>query len=221
MWGNNSCVTHGTDNPPVMSALLRSSGHIRYGKVEVVAKLPKGDWLWPGESHLRLSVCLSTDWIVCLLVGCVCVCVCVRARARACLRACVRVRACVRACVRVCVCVCVCSCVSMCVCACVRACMLACMYVCLCVRVCVCVCACVRACVRARVCVRACARVRARARECVWAVCSGLICWTDVYSTWACSRRFIQSHLSIFSGFTVSNNDDHDSNHEMRIMNIL
>lgn len=46
-WG--SCVTHGRENRPFMSALLRSSGHIRYGRVEVVAKLPRGDWIWPGE----------------------------------------------------------------------------------------------------------------------------------------------------------------------------
>ncbi|KAK7102133.1 beta-1,3-glucan-binding protein-like [Littorina saxatilis] len=44
-WG--SCVTHGRENRPFMSALLRSSGHIRYGRVEVVAKLPRGDWIWP------------------------------------------------------------------------------------------------------------------------------------------------------------------------------
>ena len=32
-----------------MSARLttKNSHHIRYGKVEIVAKLPRGDWLWP------------------------------------------------------------------------------------------------------------------------------------------------------------------------------
>ncbi|KAK9374252.1 concanavalin A-like lectin/glucanase domain-containing protein [Lipomyces chichibuensis] len=35
--------------PPIMSARLmtRSFANIRHGKVEVRAKLPKGDWLWP------------------------------------------------------------------------------------------------------------------------------------------------------------------------------
>lgn len=35
--------------PPVRSARLSTKGKksIRYGKVEVVAKLPKGDWIWP------------------------------------------------------------------------------------------------------------------------------------------------------------------------------
>ncbi|KAK9324901.1 concanavalin A-like lectin/glucanase domain-containing protein [Lipomyces orientalis] len=35
--------------PPIMSArlLTRRSANIRYGKVEVRAKLPRGDWLWP------------------------------------------------------------------------------------------------------------------------------------------------------------------------------
>jgi hypothetical protein len=39
----------GATIPPVMSARLSTQGSysIRYGKVEVVAKLPRGDWLWP------------------------------------------------------------------------------------------------------------------------------------------------------------------------------
>lgn len=41
--------TEGTIINPVRSARLNTKGkhNIRYGKVEVVAKLPKGDWLWP------------------------------------------------------------------------------------------------------------------------------------------------------------------------------
>ncbi|KAK7102128.1 hypothetical protein V1264_020396 [Littorina saxatilis] len=46
-YGPESCVTHGRQNRPIMSASLRSSGNIKYGRVEVVAQLPKGDWLWP------------------------------------------------------------------------------------------------------------------------------------------------------------------------------
>ncbi|CAN0208082.1 unnamed protein product, partial [Phaeothamnion confervicola] len=36
---------------PVQSARLRTAGtfSFRYGRVEVRAKLPRGDWLWPGE----------------------------------------------------------------------------------------------------------------------------------------------------------------------------
>ncbi|KYK58724.1 gram-negative bacteria-binding protein 1 precursor [Drechmeria coniospora] len=51
---NTSCIVHsdpqkGTMIPPVRSARLTTRGKrsIRYGKVEVVAKLPKGNWLWP------------------------------------------------------------------------------------------------------------------------------------------------------------------------------
>lgn len=51
---NASCVvrsdpTRGAMIPPVRSARLTTRGakSIRYGKVEVVAKLPRGDWLWP------------------------------------------------------------------------------------------------------------------------------------------------------------------------------
>ena len=34
---------------PAMSARIstKNSHHIQYGKVEIVAKLPTGDWLWP------------------------------------------------------------------------------------------------------------------------------------------------------------------------------
>jgi beta-glucanase (GH16 family) len=41
--------TKGTLIPPVRSARLITKGKksIRYGKIEVVAKLPRGDWLWP------------------------------------------------------------------------------------------------------------------------------------------------------------------------------
>ncbi|KAI0275853.1 glycoside hydrolase family 16 protein [Russula aff. rugulosa BPL654] len=45
----SSSDTNGATIPPVMSARLstKSSYSIRFGKVEVVAKLPRGDWLWP------------------------------------------------------------------------------------------------------------------------------------------------------------------------------
>jgi len=33
--------------PVIMSGKLNSKAHIKYGRVEVVAQLPKGDWLWP------------------------------------------------------------------------------------------------------------------------------------------------------------------------------
>lgn len=41
--------TKGYTIPPVRSARLNTKGKatIKYGRVEVVAKLPKGDWLWP------------------------------------------------------------------------------------------------------------------------------------------------------------------------------
>jgi beta-glucanase (GH16 family) len=41
--------TSGVIIPPVQSARLSTKGKmsIKYGRVEVVAKLPVGDWLWP------------------------------------------------------------------------------------------------------------------------------------------------------------------------------
>lgn len=51
---NSKCAVHsnatlGTMINPVQSARLTTSGKktIKYGRVEVIAKLPKGDWLWP------------------------------------------------------------------------------------------------------------------------------------------------------------------------------
>lgn len=49
-----NCVLHsnrslGYTIPPVRSARLSTKGKksIKYGKIEVVAKMPVGDWLWP------------------------------------------------------------------------------------------------------------------------------------------------------------------------------
>ncbi|CAD6448760.1 84755455-ab05-4b84-aba7-01394a00b53e [Sclerotinia trifoliorum] len=44
-----SNITAGTIINPVRSARLSTKGKktIKYGKIEVVAKMPKGDWLWP------------------------------------------------------------------------------------------------------------------------------------------------------------------------------
>jgi beta-glucanase (GH16 family) len=41
--------TSGTIINPVRSARITTQGKktIKYGRVEVVAKMPKGDWLWP------------------------------------------------------------------------------------------------------------------------------------------------------------------------------
>ncbi|KAI0288323.1 concanavalin A-like lectin/glucanase domain-containing protein, partial [Russula brevipes] len=53
----SSSNRNGATIPPVMSARLstRGSYNIRYGKVEVVAKLPRGDWLWPAIWMAPLS----------------------------------------------------------------------------------------------------------------------------------------------------------------------
>jgi len=47
--GAVSNSSDGTVIPPVMSARIntKKSHHIQYGKVEIRAKLPRGDWLWP------------------------------------------------------------------------------------------------------------------------------------------------------------------------------
>ncbi|PPJ58010.1 hypothetical protein CBER1_03850 [Cercospora berteroae] len=42
-------TTNGTIVPPVKSARIntKKGASLRYGRVEVVAKMPKGDWMWP------------------------------------------------------------------------------------------------------------------------------------------------------------------------------
>jgi hypothetical protein len=47
--GVRSNATLGTIIPPVRSARLTTKGKksIKYGRVEIVAKMAKGDWLWP------------------------------------------------------------------------------------------------------------------------------------------------------------------------------
>jgi len=48
--------TEGSVIPPVRSARITTKGKksIKYGKVEVTAKLPKGDWLWPAICKLQI-----------------------------------------------------------------------------------------------------------------------------------------------------------------------
>ncbi|KAH3778376.1 hypothetical protein DPMN_179832 [Dreissena polymorpha] len=45
----NGCHRSGRDGilPPVMSGKLKSKNTIRFGKVNVHARIPRGDWLWP------------------------------------------------------------------------------------------------------------------------------------------------------------------------------
>ncbi|GFN77511.1 beta-1,3-glucan-binding protein, partial [Plakobranchus ocellatus] len=47
--GNYGCVREGKYGllPPVMSGKLKSVPTLRYGIVEVRARIPQGDWLWP------------------------------------------------------------------------------------------------------------------------------------------------------------------------------
>ncbi|XP_070189819.1 beta-1,3-glucan-binding protein-like isoform X1 [Littorina saxatilis] len=46
-WKGNKCLRKGDQIKPIMSGKLLSKASVRYGKIGVVAKLPKGDWLWP------------------------------------------------------------------------------------------------------------------------------------------------------------------------------
>ncbi|XP_046556118.1 beta-1,3-glucan-binding protein-like [Haliotis rubra] len=52
-WGSctsdndNGCHRRGSQIPPIMSSKLISTASISHGRVEVVAQIPKGDWIWP------------------------------------------------------------------------------------------------------------------------------------------------------------------------------
>ncbi|KJZ74227.1 hypothetical protein HIM_06458 [Hirsutella minnesotensis 3608] len=67
---NESCIVRsdpkkGAMIPPIRSARLSTKGRksIRYGKVEVVAKLPKGDWIWPAICTLPFSAPMNHVWL--------------------------------------------------------------------------------------------------------------------------------------------------------------
>jgi beta-glucanase (GH16 family) len=53
---------------PVRSARLTTAGKktIKYGRVEVVAKLPKGDWLWPAIWCVTIISSLASQLILTL-----------------------------------------------------------------------------------------------------------------------------------------------------------
>ncbi|XP_067652754.1 beta-1,3-glucan-binding protein-like [Haliotis asinina] len=48
-YSDSGCHRLGSKNeiPPIMSSKLYSKASVTYGRIEVVAQLPKGDWLWP------------------------------------------------------------------------------------------------------------------------------------------------------------------------------
>lgn len=50
-WGCSRTGTASNILNPIKSARIRTvySFAFKYGKIEVRAKLPTGDWLWPGE----------------------------------------------------------------------------------------------------------------------------------------------------------------------------
>lgn len=56
-------LSNGTIVPPVKSARVstRTGPHIKYGRIEVTAQLPKGDWLWPAIWMLPVNNTYG-DW---------------------------------------------------------------------------------------------------------------------------------------------------------------
>lgn len=50
--------------PPVVSAKFRSKKtfNFKYGKVEIRAKLPKGDWIFPGMENYIFLLFYKSDW---------------------------------------------------------------------------------------------------------------------------------------------------------------
>jgi beta-glucanase (GH16 family) len=56
--GIRSNSTIGTIIPPVRSARMTTKGKksIKYGRVEIVAKMAKGDWLWPALCKLTARI---------------------------------------------------------------------------------------------------------------------------------------------------------------------
>jgi beta-glucanase (GH16 family) len=64
---NSQCSVHSNSTlnviiPPVRSARINTKGKksIKYGRVEVVAKMPAGDWLWPAICKLAPTGLIET-----------------------------------------------------------------------------------------------------------------------------------------------------------------
>lgn len=47
--------------PPIMSGKIYTNAAIKYGRVNVRARIPRGDWLWPGKQFKRIL--WSFHWI--------------------------------------------------------------------------------------------------------------------------------------------------------------
>jgi beta-glucanase (GH16 family) len=48
-WGCDRSAVNGHILNPVLSGKVTTKAAIRYGKVNVRAMIPKGDWIWPGN----------------------------------------------------------------------------------------------------------------------------------------------------------------------------
>ena len=63
-WG---CAREGKHGilPPVMSGRIRTKGKFsfRYGRMEIEAKMPVGDWLWPGKETRHHVLCYTGIYI--------------------------------------------------------------------------------------------------------------------------------------------------------------
>ena len=59
-----TCTMDGSHGilPPIVSGRIMSKTSIRYGKVEIIAKLPCGDWLWPGRTCSCLGFIFPCCW---------------------------------------------------------------------------------------------------------------------------------------------------------------
>jgi hypothetical protein len=58
-WG---CYRAGKDGllPPVMSGKLKSKSTITFGEVTVCARVPRGDWIWPGY-QINFHITIFTE----------------------------------------------------------------------------------------------------------------------------------------------------------------
>ena len=48
-WGCDRTAVNGNVLNPIMSGKLTTHAAIKYGRVNVRACIPKGDWIWPGN----------------------------------------------------------------------------------------------------------------------------------------------------------------------------
>lgn len=70
--GNYGCSREGQYGllPPIMSGKVMSIPTLRYGIVEIRARIPKGDWIWPGKIVFTITTSEVVLFFIFIVLSC-------------------------------------------------------------------------------------------------------------------------------------------------------